>query len=80
MVNKENRMVLYPNPASDRVDITAQHIEEIEVYNLLGERIYRIATGRDTVGLDVSHYTNGIYIVHMKWLNNHYYKKLVVQH
>ena len=35
---------------------------------------------RQAVILDVSQYANGVYIIHIRELNNHNYKKLIVSH
>ena len=78
--NEADVIVLYPNPADHRTDIYKPLIDEVEVFDLLGVRMDRIDTNRQSVMLDVSHYTDGIYIVHIRCLNNHYFQKLVVRH
>ena len=75
-----DEIVIYPNPANDKVEIYATLIDEVEVFNLIGEPIERIETTREAVTLDVSHYANGVYIIHVKQLNKHSYKKLVIRH
>ena len=80
IINEADEMVLYPNPADNRTEIYKPLIDEVEVFDLLGVRTNRIDANRQLVVLDVSHYTNGIYIVHIRCLNNHYFQKLVVRH
>jgi len=75
-----NEVFIYPNPADDKVEIYAPLIDEVEVFNLYGTRIEQIQTKREAVTLDISRYINGVYIVHVRQLNNHDYKKLVIQH
>ena len=75
-----DEIVVFPNPANGEVEINAPLIDEVEVFNLLGIRIEQIKAKRKAVTLDVSHYTNGAYIIHVRQLNNHDYKKLVIQH
>ena len=75
-----DEVVVYPNPASNKVEIYMPLIDEVEVLNLLGTRIDHADTNREVVELDVSHYDSGVYIVHVKCLSNHYYKKLIIQH
>jgi hypothetical protein len=75
-----NDLVLFPNPANKRVDIYKPLIDEVEVYDLFGTLKNRIDANREVVYLDVSQYGNGVYIVHVRCLKNHYYKKLVIQH
>lgn len=78
--NATDEIVLFPNPASDKVEIYMPFIDEIEVLNLLGEPKERITTNRQPVLLDVSDYDSGVYVVHVRQMFNHYYKKLVVRH
>ena len=80
IINEADEMVLYPNPAGSRTTIYKPLIDEVEVFDLLGVRMDHIDTNRQLVELDVSHYTNGVYIVHIRCLNNHYFQKLVVRH
>ena len=76
----EDEIIIYPNPANDKVEIYAMLIDEVEVFNLFGECIERIKTEREIVTLDVSHYDNGAYIIHVRQLNRHTYNKLIIQH
>ena len=76
----DDQIFIYPNPADDRVEIYAPLIDEVEVFNLYGIRMEQIQAEREAVTLDVSHYTNGVYIIHIRELNNHNYKKLIVSH
>lgn len=80
IINEADEMVLYPNPADSRTTIYKPLIDEVEVFDLLGVRMDHIDTNRQLVELDVSHYSNGVYIVHIRCLNNHYFQKLVVRH
>lgn len=80
VTNDTDEFVMYPNPADKTIEIDKPLIDEVEVFNLLGAQIDRIDAHRDVVVLDVSQYEIGMYIVHVRCLNNHYYKKLVIQH
>ena len=80
-VNHEtDEIVLFPNPANDKVEIFMPLIDEVEVFNLLGTRMYNVVAEREIVELDVSNFPSGMYIIHARQLNNHHYKKLVIQH
>ena len=80
VVNEADEIVLYPNPANNKVEVYMPLIDEVEVFNLFGLRMNHVKTDRQVVELDVSTYPTGVYIVHVRQLNNHYYKKLVIQH
>ncbi len=73
-------MVLFPNPAYDKVLINIPFMDEVDVFNLLGEHIYHVDANREAVNLDVSPFDNGIYIIQVRQLKNIYYEKLIVLH
>ena len=75
-----SRAIPIPNPASDHVEIFMPLIDELELLNLNGERITHVKGHRQTVELDVSPFPNGVYIVHIRCLDKHYYSKLIVNH
>ena len=80
-VNKASEnMILYPNPANDKTTINMFQLYEVEVFNLLGTRVAHVMADRQAVELDVSRFPSGVYVVHVRQLNNHRYKKLIVQH
>ena len=78
--NFEDEVVMFPNPASDMVEINISFIDEVEVFNLLGERICHIKANHEAVNLDVSKFPAGIYIVQVKQMKNFYVGKLIVGH
>ena len=78
--NKDNDICLFPNPANDIVNIYKKNIDEVRVFNVLGEPVGRISAHRENTVLNVSQYENGVYIVMVRVLNNRYYTKLIIQH
>ena len=80
VIKENDKMILFPNPASDKVVIHIPSIDEVDVFNLLGEHIVHINANREAVELDVSQFNDGIYIIQAKQLKNSYYEKLIVVH
>ena len=78
--NNSNEMVLFPNPANDKVKIHMPIIEEVEILNLFGQPIDHVEAHREAVEIDVSRYVNGVYIVHVREMSKHSYKKLIIRH
>jgi uncharacterized delta-60 repeat protein len=76
-VNSSNTTVqVYPNPASDAVTITSEKkIGQIEIYDLVGKKIYAAQTNRKIQQLDVSEWKPGMYFVH---INGAVCNKLIV--
>lgn len=66
-------VVLYPNPAMDRVDLSYQSLSDvntsIEIFTIEGRRVYSesliSALGNNLISLNVSDYRNGTYLVRL---------------
>ena len=78
--NKGDDICLFPNPANDIVNIYKKNIDEVRVFNVLGEPVDRVSAHRENTVLDVSQYENGVYIVMVRVLTYQYYTRLVIQH
>ena len=72
------RLMLYPNPANDRVTVDMYEIDEVELYDLFGKCLVHVDANRHAVALDLSQYPSGVYIVVVKQLKNLYHEKLFV--
>ena len=54
---------IYPNPTENNITIEAEDIIQIEVYNTLGQMVARIGAEGNSVELDMSYYSDGIYLI-----------------
>ena len=80
-VNKdEDDMMLFPNPADSDVSLHLPQIEEVWIYNVLGESIEHRTTEGQPVHLDVSHFANGVYTLLVKHQGKLRHAKLIVSH
>jgi hypothetical protein len=60
----ETTFSLYPNPTKDVLNVSCKDIEQISLFNAVGQRIECIGTeGRDNVQLNLSGLPNGVYIL-----------------
>ena len=58
---------LYPNPSSEAVNLRAStQIDEIIIYNALGQFIQKLSPQSDKVQLDVSNFSSGLYYANIK--------------
>jgi len=68
--SSQEKLRLYPNPASDKITIenmTGYKIEEINIFNLLGQIVYSVPANDITKGIiDISQFTPGIYSMRIK--------------
>ncbi|MBC3758668.1 BNR-4 repeat-containing protein [Hyunsoonleella sp. SJ7] len=74
---------IYPNPARDKFTIAFQNIntiERVEIYNILGKRVYQNAISKSKLEIESSGFTAGVYIVKaFSDINKEYYTKLVIK-
>lgn len=55
---------VYPNPASDKINIRLAHqIKKISVYNALGQVIFARSGSMDSIEIEVSAWTSGMYFI-----------------
>jgi hypothetical protein len=60
-------LIIYPNPASNSITINTNVIapKTISIYNSVGALVYNISSAEENVFIDVSHFTSGVYFVHL---------------
>jgi hypothetical protein len=71
------RLILYPNPVTDRLTITGADKSEITLYSCCGAELVRSATSSSPVILDMSRYAPGIYILRITADHFAVFKKVV---
>jgi len=75
-------VIVYPNPATDRINISFENnnTEEIiiSLYNILGEIIYTTSNVNTFIEIPLINVNNGIYFLKMKSVNRNYNKKILV--
>ncbi len=57
--NHINKNWLYPNPASNLINISSENVEIIKIFNLTGKEVLNIKINNNQI--DISHLDNGIY-------------------
>jgi hypothetical protein len=75
-------IVVFPNPTSGKFTVSSKtDINAVEVYNLLGERVYHGANfnGRTSTEIDLSNHSKGTYILNVHSGRKVYNCKIVVQ-
>lgn len=77
---KNNIVILYPNPATNVVNITSSEpVTEATIYNLLGQKVKQLPAGSATLTIDVSSLTAGTYFVVVKTNTGSKTEKLVIK-
>ena len=57
---------LYPNPADQSINIEAEGMTRVSVYNMLGQFIYDAEVEGDMMKLNVSEWNDGIYMIRIQ--------------
>ena len=80
-VNEHNQIEVsvYPNPATDYVQIFSEQIERVEVYNMLGQRVFDQFYGDSHVLIPTSGMTPGTYAVKVTTTEGTITKQVVVK-
>lgn len=76
------KIKIYPNPAKDNFTISFnefQGMKNIEIYNVLGKRIYQNSSTNSILKVNNTKFTKGVYLVKVFSENNKvYYSKLIM--
>lgn len=83
-ISSETIFSIYPNPASEEINIQNLNFNngnEIEIYSMLGEKIYFSNLKSKLTTIDISNFRKGVYIVEMKNASRKSFstKKLVIK-
>lgn len=78
---QSNSLIVYPNPASDHLTLNLESSSKatVSVYNQIGALVMETVTNNESLPqLNVSHLTNGIYMIHVMQQGMHYQSKLII--
>lgn len=62
----ENLASVYPNPTNGIIKIEAENIQNISIYNMLGEKVFATITNGDAFEYDFSNNESGVYLVRIE--------------
>ncbi len=72
---------IYPNPANDKVTISAENISNIVIYNALGQMVSRITTSGSNCDVSTGNLSDGIYLIDVCQTDGHHsMQKMMVAH
>ena len=70
---------VYPNPTNSIINVSAENITKVTVYNGMGQMVYSESNECDVVKINVESWTNGMYFVNVETADgNHSLQKIVV--
>lgn len=57
------QVTIFPNPTSSQINITAEQMKQVELYNLVGQKIYAATCTENSISIPADNLTAGAYIV-----------------
>ena len=57
---------IYPNPAKSVVNVSAENLNKVTVYNSIGQVVYTQDADSDNMMIDVESWTNGLYYINLE--------------
>ncbi|MCR4964500.1 MAG: T9SS type A sorting domain-containing protein [Bacteroidales bacterium] len=80
-VNEHNQVEvsIYPNPATDYVQVSSDEIQRVEIYNMLGQCVFSQQYGDTHVVIPTSTLAPGSYAVTVTTCNNQVTKQVIIK-
>ena len=75
--NKINKLIVYPNPARDIINVDLEGIQELHIFNATGQEL---ALDSNAVQVDVSDFENGLYFIVAVADNKIYRETFMIAH
>lgn len=63
--NKIQDVMIYPNPAKDLLTIKAENINEVDIYNAIGQKVYSQTMNSTETLINLDGFDSGIYLVRL---------------
>lgn len=76
--SKNENIAIYPNPTDGIISVDAYHIDEVSIYNLVGQKVKTLTVDDDNCMIDLSDYKDGVYFVKIKTENEIITKKIIL--
>lgn len=68
-VDAVNNIDIYPNPANSYINVSANNIAKVAVYNSIGQLVYSEATDSNIVKINTESWINGMYFISVETLD-----------
>lgn len=80
-VNEHNQIEVkvYPNPATDYVQVNSENIERVEIFNMLGQQVFGQVYGENHVVISTTGMAPGNYVVKVTTSNGAITKQVVIK-
>ena len=70
--------IVYPNPASEMLNISSEGLTNVSVFNVVGQRVIDVDVNADEYTLDVSGLEIGIYMLNVSSTKGNFTRKISI--
>jgi hypothetical protein len=71
---------VYPNPANALLSVEAEGLEQVVIYNMMGQRVYAQSCDQDGMVINTASFAEGVYTISIKSANGTNAKRFAVMH
>lgn len=76
--HNSSTMNVFPNPAKNQMTISAKGMNNVKIYDIVGQEVMNVSVKEDEITLDVENFANGVYFVSVETANGLISKKIVI--
>ncbi|MCI5059034.1 MAG: T9SS type A sorting domain-containing protein [Flavobacteriales bacterium] len=79
-LHSSSDLLLFPNPSLGNITINAEDVENVQIFNVLGEQVFNNDyNNASNIELDLTSFSNGTYMTIVKTGSETYRKKLILE-
>lgn len=71
---------VFPNPADQSLEVEAEGMTQVAVYNMLGQQVYKSLSDSNKLNVNVSSWSEGIYLMKVQTLEGVFSRRVSVVH
>ena len=71
-------IAVFPNPASDKINIKAEGLQNVTVYDMMGQKIASYQVASDVFSMDVNNFKSGLYLFAIQLKNGNLVTQSVI--
>lgn len=69
---------VFPNPVRNQMTVSAKGMNNVKVYDIVGQEVMNVSVKEDEITLDVVDFANGVYFISVETANGLISKKIII--
>lgn len=80
-IDSDDSFMIYPNPADDQILVQGENVDDVEIYNAMGQLVEVVKFGGESAVISTKSYSEGLYFVKINTVDgNVLSKRLIIKH